>query len=102
MKYRRLGASNLLVSEIALRSWLTYSGGAGAAISRALWGIRRFITASSAVRRTVSWNTLHRTSWLSSEAGRQTSNGLCELYMQLRPAMCSMNRRCDGRVTNPG
>jgi aryl-alcohol dehydrogenase-like predicted oxidoreductase len=35
MKYRRLGTSNLLVSEIALGSWLTYSGGVGAATSRA-------------------------------------------------------------------
>ncbi len=35
MKYRRLGASNLLVSEIALGSWLTYSGGIDAAASRA-------------------------------------------------------------------
>lgn len=35
MKYRRLGESNLLVSEIALGSWLTYSGGADAGVSRA-------------------------------------------------------------------
>jgi 1-deoxyxylulose-5-phosphate synthase len=35
MKYRRLGDSNLLVSEIALGSWLTYSGGVDAAMSRA-------------------------------------------------------------------
>jgi aryl-alcohol dehydrogenase-like predicted oxidoreductase len=35
MKYRRLGESNLLVSEIALGSWLTYSGGVDAATSRA-------------------------------------------------------------------
>lgn len=35
MKYRRLGESNLLVSEIALGSWLTYSGGIDAATSRA-------------------------------------------------------------------
>ncbi len=35
MKYRRLGNSNLLVSEIALGSWLTYSGGVDAATSRA-------------------------------------------------------------------
>lgn len=35
MKYRRLGESNLLVSEIALGSWLTYSGGVDAAMSRA-------------------------------------------------------------------
>ncbi len=35
MKYRRLGASSLLVSEIALGSWLTYSGGVDAATSRA-------------------------------------------------------------------
>lgn len=35
MKYRRLGDSDLLVSEIALGSWLTYSGGVDAATSRA-------------------------------------------------------------------
>jgi 1-deoxyxylulose-5-phosphate synthase len=35
MQYRRLGDSNLLVSEIALGSWLTYSGGVDAATSRA-------------------------------------------------------------------
>src|SRR6516165_4023675 len=35
MKYRKLGASNLLVSEIALGSWLTYSGGVDAATSKA-------------------------------------------------------------------
>jgi 1-deoxyxylulose-5-phosphate synthase len=35
MKYRRLGESNLLISEIALGSWLTYSGGVDAAMSRA-------------------------------------------------------------------
>ncbi len=35
MKYRRLGESDLLVSEIALGSWLTYSGGVDAATSRA-------------------------------------------------------------------
>jgi aryl-alcohol dehydrogenase-like predicted oxidoreductase len=35
MKYRRLGESNLLVSEIALGSWLTYSGGVDAAAARA-------------------------------------------------------------------
>jgi 1-deoxyxylulose-5-phosphate synthase len=35
MQYRRLGGSNLLVSEIALGSWLTYSGGVDAATSRA-------------------------------------------------------------------
>ena len=35
MKYRRLGDSTLLVSEIALGSWLTYSGGVDAATSRA-------------------------------------------------------------------
>jgi aryl-alcohol dehydrogenase-like predicted oxidoreductase len=35
MKYRRLGSSSLLVSEIALGSWLTYSGGIDAAASRA-------------------------------------------------------------------
>jgi 1-deoxyxylulose-5-phosphate synthase len=35
MIYRRLGTSNLLVSEIALGSWLTYSGGVDAATSRA-------------------------------------------------------------------
>jgi 1-deoxyxylulose-5-phosphate synthase len=35
MKYRRLGESSLLVSEIALGSWLTYSGGVDAATSRA-------------------------------------------------------------------
>ena len=27
MRYRRLGSSDLVVSEIALCSWLTYSGG---------------------------------------------------------------------------
>lgn len=35
MKYRRLGSSDLLVSEIALGSWLTYSGGVDAATSKA-------------------------------------------------------------------
>src|SRR5208282_655074 len=35
MKYRRLGESDLLVSEIALGSWLTYSGGVDADTSRA-------------------------------------------------------------------
>jgi 1-deoxyxylulose-5-phosphate synthase len=35
MRYRRLGESNLLVSEIALGSWLTYSGGVDADTSRA-------------------------------------------------------------------
>jgi 1-deoxyxylulose-5-phosphate synthase len=35
MKYRRLGTSDLLVSEIALGSWLTYSGGVDAATSKA-------------------------------------------------------------------
>jgi aryl-alcohol dehydrogenase-like predicted oxidoreductase len=35
MKYRRLGTSDLMVSEIALGSWLTYSGGVDAAMSRA-------------------------------------------------------------------
>jgi 1-deoxyxylulose-5-phosphate synthase len=35
LKYRRLGDSSLLVSEIALGSWLTYSGGVDAATSRA-------------------------------------------------------------------
>ena len=35
MRYRRLGESNLLVSEIALGSWLTYSGGLETATSRA-------------------------------------------------------------------
>jgi len=35
MKYRRIGDSNLLISEIALGSWLTYSGAVDAAISRA-------------------------------------------------------------------
>ena len=30
MRYRRLGSSNLEVSEISLGSWLTYSGGVGA------------------------------------------------------------------------
>jgi 1-deoxyxylulose-5-phosphate synthase len=35
MKYRRLGESDLLVSEIALGSWLTYSGGVDAATSQA-------------------------------------------------------------------
>jgi aryl-alcohol dehydrogenase-like predicted oxidoreductase len=35
MKYRKLGASDLLVSEIALGSWLTYSGGVDAATSAA-------------------------------------------------------------------
>ena len=29
MRYRRLGASDLEVSEISLGSWLTYSGGIG-------------------------------------------------------------------------
>jgi aryl-alcohol dehydrogenase-like predicted oxidoreductase len=35
MKYRKLGTSDLLVSEIALGSWLTYSGGVDAATSKA-------------------------------------------------------------------
>ncbi len=35
MRYRRLGESNLLVSEIALGSWLTYSGGVDATAARA-------------------------------------------------------------------
>lgn len=35
MRYRRLGSSDLIVSEIALGSWLTYSGGVDAATSRA-------------------------------------------------------------------
>jgi aryl-alcohol dehydrogenase-like predicted oxidoreductase len=35
MQYRRLGSSDLLVSEIALGSWLTYSGGVDAATSKA-------------------------------------------------------------------
>jgi 1-deoxyxylulose-5-phosphate synthase len=35
MKYRKLGDSELLVSEIALGSWLTYSGGVDANTSRA-------------------------------------------------------------------
>jgi len=35
MRYRRLGDSGLLVSEIALGSWLTYPGGVDAATSRA-------------------------------------------------------------------
>ncbi len=35
MKYRRLGESNLLVSEIGLGSWLTYSGGVDAATATA-------------------------------------------------------------------
>ncbi len=35
MEYRKLGASDLTVSEIALGSWLTYSGGVDAATSRA-------------------------------------------------------------------
>ena len=35
MRYRRLGESSLLVSEISLGSWLTYSGGVDAATSRA-------------------------------------------------------------------
>src|SRR5579883_2159145 len=35
MKYRRLGDSRLLVSEIALGSWLTYSGGVDQATSKA-------------------------------------------------------------------
>ncbi len=35
MKYRRLGSSGLSVSEIALGSWLTYSGGVDAARSKA-------------------------------------------------------------------
>jgi 1-deoxyxylulose-5-phosphate synthase len=34
MKYRRLGESSLLVSEIALGSWLTYSGGVDAETAR--------------------------------------------------------------------
>jgi aryl-alcohol dehydrogenase-like predicted oxidoreductase len=35
MNYRRLGSSDLLVSEIALGSWLTYSGGVDAVTSKA-------------------------------------------------------------------
>jgi 1-deoxyxylulose-5-phosphate synthase len=35
MQYRRLGSSDLRVSEIALGSWLTYSGGIDAATSKA-------------------------------------------------------------------
>jgi 1-deoxyxylulose-5-phosphate synthase len=35
MKYRRLGTSDLLVSEIGLGSWLTYSGGVDAVTSKA-------------------------------------------------------------------
>src|SRR5262249_604973 len=35
MKYRKLGTSDLKVSEIALGSWLTYSGGVDAATSKA-------------------------------------------------------------------
>jgi aryl-alcohol dehydrogenase-like predicted oxidoreductase len=35
MKYRRLGESDLSVSEIALGSWLTYSGGVDAETARA-------------------------------------------------------------------
>src|SRR5215469_409790 len=35
MKYRKLGTSDLLVPEIALGSWLTYSGGIDAATSKA-------------------------------------------------------------------
>src|SRR3974390_737410 len=35
MKYRKLGTSDLVVSEIALGSWLTYSGGVDAATSKA-------------------------------------------------------------------
>ena len=35
MKYRRLGRSDLVVSEIALGSWLTYGGGVGRAEAEA-------------------------------------------------------------------
>ncbi len=35
MKYRKLGESDLIVSEIALGSWLTYSGGVDAATAKA-------------------------------------------------------------------
>jgi aryl-alcohol dehydrogenase-like predicted oxidoreductase len=35
MEYRRLGSSDLLVSEISLGSWLTYGGGVGAAQAEA-------------------------------------------------------------------
>jgi aryl-alcohol dehydrogenase-like predicted oxidoreductase len=35
MRYRKLGTSDLQVSEIALGSWLTYSGGVDAATSKA-------------------------------------------------------------------
>lgn len=35
MEYRKLGTSDLMVSEIALGSWLTYSGGVDAETSRA-------------------------------------------------------------------
>src|SRR5439155_11225618 len=35
MKYRRLGSSDLEVSEISLGSWLTYSGGVGFEQARA-------------------------------------------------------------------
>jgi len=35
MRYRKLGSSDLEVSEIALGSWLTYSGGVEAAQTRA-------------------------------------------------------------------
>src|SRR5215475_3219133 len=53
MKHRRLGSSDLMVSEIALGSWLTYSGGvekaqAIACIRRALEvGITLFDTANA-------------------------------------------------------
>ena len=35
MKYRTLGASDLVVSEISLGSWLTYGVGVGAERARA-------------------------------------------------------------------
>jgi aryl-alcohol dehydrogenase-like predicted oxidoreductase len=35
MRFRKLGHSGLLVSEISLGSWLTYSGGAEAEQTRA-------------------------------------------------------------------
>src|ERR1700754_4986303 len=35
MRYRRLGSSDLEISEIALGSWLTYSGGVEAEATRA-------------------------------------------------------------------
>jgi 1-deoxyxylulose-5-phosphate synthase len=52
VKYRKLGASDLMVSEIAFGSWLTFSGGAGreaaiACVHRALeQGVTLFDTAN--------------------------------------------------------